>query len=307
MKIPHSFNTVDVSILDAFKILCIKIRLRFRRLFRRCLIMFRLNKVAIYLIPFWLLFICIAFSFERKINVDINFFDVLLEIKGDIFTSFVIVVLSNTLTGIKKHKTILNKQYEYYNRLYSLADDFFFEIYYDVKRKKGPYNALDTKQRFNNFYKEIGNNVNPKIARKYTKLIHRILVEIKNDEYYNEFYNQKDFIIGTSVNDFRRIIDQLLSFKTNNDLVDNIHLLFDLIDELGYIWRVDISLRIKIDKILHEKYALVDYDDKFLYEIFYNSNIDINPYQSLVDSFFPPHSIVYCKGKKYIIKIKGRN
>lgn len=302
IKIKHGFNWFNVSLKDGLKIYRIKTKLILTRLYRRIKLLCQINKLTLMLLPAWFAFLLITWLWGRVNEINPSFMDLLWEYRTDFFTSFIIVLFTSTAIGINKYKDVLWFRWKYYQELSDLFDDFLSYLYSQVTDRDGPYAILLSKKRFDIFLKEIeGAVIIDEKIHSYIEKIKNLFREIKKDSKYDILYS----FDGASCDHVNLCMARILDFD-DETVLENIELLFELIHSFGYIWNQDIETRIKIDKILHEKYGYEDYDDRFLYEIYCCNDINVNPWQSIVDSFSPPISTFIYKGKKYIVRKKEK-
>lgn len=254
------------------------------------------------LLPVWCIFILATWGWGYFADENVSLLSLLWEYRTSFFTSIVIVLFTNTANGINKYKDALWFRHKYYYELMDLFNSFFSCLYSQVVDKKGPYSILLSRKRFNCFAEEIDGKVKTNTeVHTYIEQIKELFVEIKKDNKYDILYS----FDGASFDHVNVCMERILGFD-DDTVLENIDLFFDLIDNFGWIWKTDIETRIKIDKILHERYGLEGYDDKFLYEIYCCDDITINPFQYIIDSFFPPISKFAYKGQKYVVRKKNK-
>lgn len=281
IKIKHGLKWFDVRFVDGLKVYGLKMKLKSIRLYRRVRLLCEINKLTLMLLPAWFAFLLLTLLWGKATEINPSFVDLLWEYRTDFFTSFIIVIFTNTAIGINKYKDVLWFRWKYYQELSDLFDDFLSYSYSQVTDRDGPYAILLSKKRFDIFLKEIeGAVVVDEEIHLYIEKIRNLFVEIKKDSKYETLYS----FDGDSCDHVNLCMARILDFD-DETVLENIELLFELIYSFGYIWNQDIEIRIKIDKILHEKYGYEDYDDRFLYEIYCCNDITINPWQSIVDSF----------------------
>ncbi len=300
IKIKHGFNWFDVSPADGLKIYGVKIKLKFIRQFRRMKLLCQINEITLMLLPAWFAFLVITWLWGIFADLNSSFIDLLWEYRTDFFTSFVIVLFTSTAIGINKYKDALWFRHKYYHELTDLFDEFSSYIYSKVTGKDGPYAILLSKKRYDAFLKEIDCTIEiDGEIHSYIEKIKNLFKEIKKDSKYDILYS----FDGASCDHVNVCIKRIMEFE-DEEFLEYFSLVFDLIHNFGYIWRMDIDTRVIIDKILHENYGYEHYDDRFLYEIHCCHDITVNPWQSIIDSFSPPISTFVYKGKKYIVKKK---
>ena len=199
--------------------------------------------------------------------------ELLWEYRTDFFTSFVIVLFTNTAIGINKYKDVLWFRWKYYQELSDLFDDFLSYLYSQVTDRDGPYAILLSKKRFDIFLKEIeGAVIIDDEIHLYIEKIRNLFVEIKKDSKYETLYS----FDGASCDHVNICMKRIMEIK-DEEVLECLSLVFGLIHNFGYIWRIDIDTRVEIDKILHENYGYEHYDDRFLYEIYCCNDINVNP------------------------------
>lgn len=278
IKIRHNFWWMKVSFLDAIKILGIKFVLIYKRFYRRIKIMLKINKLTLMLLPTWIAFLVVTWLWGRFLEEPPSFMNLLWEYKADFFTSFIIVLFSSSLIGINKYKSALWVRNRYYNDLLNRCDEFLTYIYKKAGYKKGPHAVLLSRNRFDVFLKNINDFMDDsEETHTYIVKIKDLLSEIKKDKNYETFY----LFDGANFDHANRYIEWILDTEFS---LRDLDLLFELVHYFGDIWRIDIETRVKIDKILHEKYGYKDYDDRFLYEIYCCNDISVNPWQAIIDS-----------------------
>lgn len=274
IKIKHGLKWFDVRFVDGLKVYGLKIKLKSIRLCRRVKLLCEINKLTLMLLPAWFVFLLITWLWGKVTEINPSFMELLWEYRIDFFTSFVIVLFTSTAIGINKYKDVLWFRWKYYQELTDLIDDFLSYLYSQVTDRDGPYAILLSKKRFDIFLKEIeGAVVVDEEIHLYIEKIRNLFVEIKKDSKYETLYS----FDGDSCDHVNLCMARILDFD-DETVLENIELLFELIYSFGYIWNQDIEIRIKIDKILHEKYGYEDYDDRFLYEIYCCNDITINPW-----------------------------
>lgn len=281
IKIKHGYKWFDVRFADGLKIYGLKIKLKVTRLYRRIKLFGQINKLTLILLPAWVAFLLITWLWGMFAKIDTSFIGLLWEYRTDFFTSFIIVLFTNTAIGINKYKDALWFRYKYYHELSDLFDDFLSYLYSQVTDKNGPYAILLSKERFDVFLKEIDGSVEiDKEFHLYTERIKSLFVEIRKDSKYDLLYS----FDGASCDHVNVCMERIMEFE-DKEILEYLSLVFDLINDFGSIWRMDIGTRVIIDKILHENYGYEHYDDRFLYEIYCDNDININPWQSIIDSF----------------------
>lgn len=279
IKIKHGFNWFNVSLKDGLKIYRIKTKLILTRLYRRIKLLCQINKLTLMLLPAWFAFLLITWLWGKANEINPSFMDLLWEYRTDFFTSFIIVLFTSTAIGINKYKDALWFRYKFYHELIDLFNEFSSYLYSKVTDKDGPYAILLSKKRFDIFLEEIDGAIEiDDEIHSYIERIKNLFVEIKKDSKYDILYS----FDGASCDHVNICMKRIIEFK-DEEVLEYFSLVFDLIHNFGYIWRMDIDTRVIIDKILHENYGYEHYDDRFLYEIHCCHDITKNPWKHNVN------------------------
>lgn len=273
MCIKHGENWFKVRFLDGVEIYKIKLQLKCLRFCRRIGMGLRVNKVTLLLFPAWLLFVLLVLMWGNHRGQTLSVMDLLWQCKEDIFTSVIIVLIVNTVRAIREHKKSIWYRRVCWTNLMDEIDILLEYMYLQVTGKCGPYAVLLSRERFAVFEKEIKGLVvcDEKIHAHLTRL-RDICVQIRQDRRYERLYSTDDASFDHVNACMSRIIE-----LSDEEVIKYISLLFDLVYNFGYIWNVDMDIRIKIDKILHEQYGYKNYDDRFLYEIYCCKELNIPP------------------------------
>lgn len=237
--------------------------------------MLQINKITLMLIPVWSAFILLTWAWGCFADKNVSFLSLLWEYRTSFFTSIIIVSFTNTANGISKYKEALWFRHKCLCDLTDLLNDFFSFLYSQATDQKGPYAILFSRKRFDTFIQEIEGVIKPnEEMHKHIENIKQLLIKIKKDKNYSTAYS----FDGASFNHIDVCIERILSFD-DDVVLKHLTLFFDLINNFGWIWRIDIETRIKMDKILHEKYGFAGYDNKCLYEIYCCNDINNDPYK----------------------------
>ena len=273
IKIKHGLKWFDVRFVDGLKVYGLKIKLKSIRLCRRVKLLCEINKLTLMLLPAWFVFLLITWLWGKATEINPSFMELLWEYRTDFFTSFVIVLFTSTAIGINKYKDALWFRWKYYYELTDLFNEFLSYLYSQVTDRDGPYAILLSKERFDIFLKEIeGAVIIDDEIHLYIEKIRNLFVEIKKDSKYETLYS----FDGASCDHVNICMKRIMEIK-DEEVLECLSLVFDLIHNFGYIWRIDIDTRVEIDKILHENYGYEHYDDRFLYEIHCCNDINVNP------------------------------
>lgn len=265
MKAKYNGIEYDLKFITYLKVQLLKLILIAIRLIRGIL---RLTKSLLPVIPvmlFWALFIWLL-SYHNQVPEQ-NFLFYLKEAKYSIFTSVILVSVTNIISTFKKHKKILREQYYYYYNLMDYSDNFVEliskNINSDVEIFKYSFFTIDRHYKIRKILENeiIHQFENSNEIISTLDLISNYIRDIELASKNQALETKND--IATCI---RWCKDALSKFRTTviNNEPDNdktkwlvIHL-YDLIEHIRYPWRRDEKIDSLIKNIIADDLGYIE-------------------------------------------------